>query len=128
MYYLSYACTTLYMCEPLAYSLILMLVNSGHNLQAWSPPDPSAHALLSPWKEVWKLSEWRDITSRTVVPALETAMHHVLNLFPHPVERFNITPCEWCAVWADMLSQKQLAGESLNILMIRPNTADTVIA
>jgi hypothetical protein len=82
-------------------------------LQAWAPPDPSAHALLLPWKQVWRPAEWKDITNRTVVPALEAAMHHILNLFPHPIEQFNVSPCEWCFAWTELLSTKQLAGSCL---------------
>ena len=51
-------------------------------LQVWSPPDPSARDMLLPWKQVWSAAAWKDITARTVVPQLEAAMHHVLNLYP----------------------------------------------
>lgn len=76
-------------------------------LQAWSPPDPAAQALLLPWKQVWSTADWTDITKRTVVPALEAAMHHVLNLLP---QSLNTAPCEWCSAWVNLLSVKQLSG------------------
>lgn len=79
-------------------------------LSTWSPPDPTAHARISPWKDVWKASEWRNFTNLTVVPALEAAMHDMLNLFPKPMGQYNITPCEWCSSWSDLLLQQQLAG------------------
>ena len=80
----------------------------GMLLQVWSPPDPSARDMLLPWKQVWSAAAWKDITARTVVPQLEAAMHHVLNLYPH---QLNIAPCEWCSALVELLSTRQLAGE-----------------
>lgn len=83
-------------------------------MQVWSPPDPSARDMLLPWKQVWSAAAWKDITTRAVVPQLEAAMHHVLNLYPH---QLNVAPCEWCSAWVELLSAKQLAGEA-RLLML----------
>ncbi|GJN17494.1 hypothetical protein PR202_gb04565 [Eleusine coracana subsp. coracana] len=69
----------------------------GSALQAWQAHDASsAHALLSPWKDVFDPAIWNDLLARYVVPKLKTALQEFqINLADQKLDQFH-----WVMTWA----------------------------
>eukprot|EP00048_Salpingoeca_helianthica_P019190 m.244530 g.244530 ORF g.244530 m.244530 type:complete len:836 (-) comp31532_c0_seq1:43-2550(-) len=69
-------------------------------LQAWHPSDPSALAMLKPWRGVWSTTDFAVFLSRTIVPKLTQAVKD-MSIDPR---RPQLDALAWVATWRPMLT------------------------
>ncbi|KAH3745196.1 tuftelin interacting protein [Pelomyxa schiedti] len=76
-------------------------------LTDWHPADPSAHAVLLPWKNVFDTSSMESLLSRCIVPKLTVALHTMLSVTPHAQV---LDPFTWVMQWCDLVDTKQIVA------------------
>ena len=74
-------------------------------LQAWQPDDPSALAMLLPWRTVWSDRDMRLLLARCIEPKLGSVLR---NMDPSPAAA-DLRPIGWVLAWMDMLDTATMA-------------------
>jgi tuftelin-interacting protein 11 len=69
-------------------------------LQAWQPSDPSALAMIKPWRTVWSQTDLAVFLSRNIVPKLTQAVKD-MSIDPR---RPQLDALGWVAAWRPMLT------------------------
>lgn len=68
-------------------------------LEAWHPSDPSAHAILMPWRSVWEGAPLDRLLSTAIVPKLTM----LLAAFVINPNRQELEPFQWVMTWQDLM-------------------------
>jgi len=77
---------------PIRYKLSNVLIE-------WHPSDPSAHAVLLPWREVFDRTNMDTLITRSIVPKLALVLREfVIN----PQEQY-LDPFKWVMNWIDLV-------------------------
>eukprot|EP00002_Diphylleia_rotans_P033173 TRINITY_DN7025_c0_g1_i1.p1 TRINITY_DN7025_c0_g1~~TRINITY_DN7025_c0_g1_i1.p1 ORF type:complete len:854 (+),score=179.53 TRINITY_DN7025_c0_g1_i1:79-2640(+) len=84
-----------YKIEPLHQSI---KYHMGHVLQAWHPSDPSAHAVLVPWKNVFDVNSLDALIRSLILPKL---IHEMKSICLIPAQLY-IDPFHWLMTWRDV--------------------------
>eukprot|EP01105_Mastigella_eilhardi_P028053 TRINITY_DN8_c0_g3_i1.p1 TRINITY_DN8_c0_g3~~TRINITY_DN8_c0_g3_i1.p1 ORF type:complete len:878 (+),score=239.79 TRINITY_DN8_c0_g3_i1:33-2666(+) len=72
----------------------------------WQPSDPSAHALLMPWKQVFDPLSMERLLVRCVVPKLALALRSLI-IDPR---RQALEPFNWAISWHDLVPERHMAA------------------
>jgi len=84
--------------EPLFHPIRAKLVSA---LRDWHPSDPSAHAILAPWVQVFDKASMQALLVRAVLPKLMVSLREfVIN----PIQQ-HIEPFQWVMFWSDIIPE-----------------------
>jgi tuftelin-interacting protein 11 len=85
------------LCSSIRYKLSSVL-------HVWQARDASAHALLSPWQNVFDSAVWEDLTARYIVPKLKMALQEFqINPADQNLDQFN-----WVMLCASTIPVQQM--------------------
>jgi len=70
-------------------------------LQEWHPSDPSAHAILVPWKNVFDEKSMETLLLRCILPKLTVALRQC-SINPYDQD---LAPFQWVMTWQDFIPQ-----------------------